>query len=162
MNLFESLFGHGGGKIKSKSIMAVLLLCTIALPFSVGTAFASNTTQTNTSTTPNLVNVTNKNTTTINNTKATVNPVVKTTATNTSTKNPTINNSTVKSSSKLAAGSPSSVSFSKAQINSAAAKIETFVQINHRLPNYVTISNTEVTMPQFLQLLTNNLLNINK
>ncbi len=142
--------------------MAVLLLCTIALPFSVGTAFASNTTQTNTSTTPNLVNVTNKNTTTINNTKTTVNPVVKTTATNTSTKNPTINNSTVKSSSKLAAGSPSSVSFSKAQINSAAAKIETFVQINHRLPNYVTISNTEVTMPQFLQLLTNNLLNINK
>ncbi len=141
--------------------MAVLLLCTIALPFSVGTAFAANTTQTNTNTTPNIINNTENNITTINNT-TTVNPIIKTTATNTSTKNTTINNSTVKSSSKSASGSPSSVSFSKTQINSAAAKLVTFVQINHRLPNYVTISNTEITMPQFLQLITTNLLNINK
>ena len=142
--------------------MAILLLCTIALPFSAGTAFAANTNLTNTTTTPNLVNVIDKNTTTINNTKATVNPVVKTTPTNTTTKNTTINTTTVKSSSKNATGSPSSVSFSQAQINTAAAKVTTFVQINHRLPNYVTISNTEVTMPQFLQLITANLLNINK
>ena len=142
--------------------MAILLLCTIALPFSAGTAFAANTNLTNTTTTPNLVNVTEKNTTTINNTKATVNSVVKTTPTNTTTKNTTINTTTVKSSSKNATGSPSSVSFSQAQINTAAAKVTTFVQINHRLPNYVTISNTEVTMPQFLQLITANLLNINK
>ncbi len=141
--------------------MAILLLCTIALPFSAGTAFAANTNQTNTTTTPNVVNMTDKNTTTINNTQATVNPTVKTTSTNTSTINTTIN-TTVKSSSKLAAGSPSSVSFSQAQINSAAVKVTTFVQINHRLPNYVTISNTEVTLPQFLQLITANLLNINK
>ena len=141
--------------------MAILLLCTIALPFSAGTAFAANTNLTNTTTTPNLVNVTDKNTTIINNTQATVNPTVKTTSTNTSTINTTIN-TTVKSSSKLAAGSPSSVSFSQAQINSAAVKVTTFVQINHRLPNYVTISNTEVTLPQFLQLITANLLNINK
>ena len=141
--------------------MAILLLCTIALPFSAGTAFAANTNPTNTTTTPNVVNVTNKNTTIINNTQATVNPTVKTTSTNTSTTNTTIN-TTVKSSSKLAAGSPSSVSFSQAQINSAAVKVTTFVQINHRLPNYVTISNTEVTLPQFLQLITTNLLNINK
>ncbi len=123
--------------------MAVLLLCTIALPFSIGTAFAANTSQTNTSTTCNSVNVTDQNITTINNTKETI-------ATTTS------------SSQKLAAGSPASVSFSKTQINSAASKVEAFVQINHRLPNYVTISNTEVTMPQFLQLITANLLNINK
>ncbi len=141
--------------------MAILLLCTIALPFSAGTAFAANTNLTNTTTTPNVVNVTDKNTTISNNTQATVNPTVKTTSTNTSTINTTIN-TTVKSSSKLAAGSPSSVSFSQAQINSAAVKVTTFVQINHRLPNYVTISNTEVTLPQFLQLITANLLNINK
>ena len=139
--------------------MAILLLCTIALPFSAGTAFAANTNLTNTTTTPNLVNMTDKNTTTINNTKVTVNP---TTPSNSSIENTTINTTTVKSSSKLAAGSPSSVSFSQAQINTAAAKLTTFVQINHRLPNYVTISNTEVTLPQFLQLITANLLNINK
>ena len=142
--------------------MAVLLLCIIALPFSAGTAFAANTNLTNTTTTPNLVNVTEKNTSSINNTKGTVNPVVKT-STNNSTKNATVNNTAVQSSSnKSAARTLSNVSFSQAQINSAAIKVTTFVQTNHRLPNYVTISNTEVTMPQFLQLLTTNLININK
>jgi hypothetical protein len=105
--------------------------------------------------------VTEKNITAINNTNKTVNPIVKTT-TNNSTRNATLNITPVKSSTNIAAGTPASVSFSQAQINSAAAKVTTFVQINHRLPNYVTISNTEVTIPQFLQLITANLLNINK
>jgi uncharacterized protein YpmS len=139
MNLREFI-GHGGGKIKCKSIMAILLLSAIILPFSAGTAFATTnitngtSNQTNPITNHNLTNVTN---------------LTKITTANTT--------STVK-----AAGSPASVSFTSKQINTAATTVTNFVQTNQRLPNYVTIANTEVTMPQFLQLITANLLDINK
>ncbi len=134
---FREYIGHGGGKIKSKSIIAVLLLSAIILPFSAGTAFATTnitngTSNQNPTTSLNLTNIT-KATTTTNVT------------------------STVK-----AAGSPTSVSFTSKQINTAANTVTNFVQTNNRLPNYVTISNVEITMPQFLQLMTTNLLNINK
>jgi len=149
MNLREFI-GHGGGKIKSKSIMAVLLLSAIILPFSAGTAFATTTNgtsnQTNPITSHNLTNVTNLTKTT-------------TTTTTTTTKTITATNGT---STVKAAGSPASVSFTSKQINTAATSITNFVQTNQRLPNYVTIANTEVTMPQFLQLITANLLDINK
>ncbi len=71
----------------------------------------------------------------------------------------------------IAAGSPegtstvtatTQVNFTNAEINNASARVMNFVQIDHRLPDYVTISNSEVTMPEFLQLITSNLLNINK
>lgn len=44
------------------------------------------------------------------------------------------------------------VTFTTTQINSASSKVKTFVETNNRLPNYVTISNTQVSMAQFLQL----------
>jgi hypothetical protein len=148
MNLREFI-GHGGGKIKCKSIMAILLLSAIILPFSAGTAFATTnitngTSNQNSTTSHNLTNVTN---------------ITKTTTTTTTTKTTTATNTT---STVKAAGSPASVSFTSKQINTAATSITNFVQTNQRLPNYVTIANTEVTMPQFLQLITANLLNINK
>jgi hypothetical protein len=129
--------------------MAVLLLSTIILPFGAGTAFATTniTNGTSNGTNPtishNLTNVTNQTKTAAvaNTTKATA---------------ATTNNTT------KAAGSVASVSFTSAQINTAAGKVAQFIQTNNRLPNYVTIGNVEVTMPQFLQLMTTNLLNINK
>jgi hypothetical protein len=156
LNLRESL-GHGGGKIKRESFMAVLLLSAIILPFGAGTAFATTniTNGTSNGTNPtishNLTNVTNQTKTAVENTTKTVAVVNTTKATATTTNNTT-----------KPAGSPASVSFTSAQINTAAGKVAQFIQTNNRLPNYVTIGNVEVTMPQFLQLMTTNLLNINK
>ncbi len=137
MNLFGNQLDIGGGKIKRELIMAVLLLCVITLPFSAGTAFASTNITNGTSNptiTNNLTNVTNQTTKTAANT------------------------TTVK-----AAGSPTATSsFTSKQINTAATNVTNFVNTNHRLPSYVTIANVQVTMPQFLQLITANLLNINK
>lgn len=53
------------------------------------------------------------------------------------------------------------VTFTTSQISSASVKVKTFVDTNNRLPNYVTISNTKVTMPQFLMLLTDDLKEVN-
>ena len=47
------------------------------------------------------------------------------------------------------------------QINAAAASVKLYVETNNRLPNYVTIGSSHVTMPQFLQLLVTSLLQIN-
>ncbi|MGA2676230.1 MAG: transglutaminase domain-containing protein [Methanobacterium sp.] len=116
--------------------MAVLLLSAIILPFGAGTAFATN----------NITNGTSNGT----------NPTINHNLTNVTDQTKTVANTT------KAAGSPASVSFTSKQINTAAGNVTKFVQTNNRLPNYVTIGNVEVTMPQFLQLMTTNLLNINK
>jgi predicted double-glycine peptidase len=50
--------------------------------------------------------------------------------------------------------------FSSSQINSASNSVKTYIETNYKLPNYVTINSTQVTMPQFLNLMTNNLRNI--
>lgn len=46
------------------------------------------------------------------------------------------------------------------QINNAAGTVKSYVEVNHRLPNSVTIGGKQVTMPQFLQLSTEALLSI--
>lgn len=43
------------------------------------------------------------------------------------------------------------------QIISAASRVKTFIETNNRLPNYVTILDYKVTMPQYLQLVTEDL-----
>ncbi len=60
----------------------------------------------------------------------------------------------------FAAEPASSVKFSSSQINSASTSVKNFVDKNDRLPSYVTIGKTKVTMPQFLKLITNNVQNI--
>jgi hypothetical protein len=126
-------FGHGGGKIKRKSITTVLLVFFMALSFSTSTAFATD-------------NITNTS-------SGSQQTTVKTTVTNQS----------ITTKTNQAAGSPTdpSVSFSSSQINSAAAKIKTFVDTNNRLPSYVTINNTKVTLPQLMKLVAQNIINLN-
>jgi len=156
--------------------MTVLLLLAIALPFSLGTAFATTnitngtSSQTNTTTSNNLAKVTDQNSTPTTNATETTKKV-NNTVNNTQTK--TVTPTTIKansSSTNKAAGSAASTStvktttstsFTNAEITSAASRVQSFVQTNDRLPNYVTISNTQVTMPEFLQLLVNDLLNYN-
>ena len=51
--------------------------------------------------------------------------------------------------------------FTTAEVNTAAASVKSYVEANHKLPNYVTIGSSQITMPQFLQLLVTGLLQIN-
>ena len=92
------------------------------------------------------------------------------TAANSTTKS--INNSqkqqtTVNSSQKqyAAAGeiktTVNSTSFTLAQINDAASRVKAYIETKHVLPNYVTIGTTQVKMPDFLRLLTADLLQLN-
>jgi transglutaminase-like putative cysteine protease len=73
--------------------------------------------------------------------------------TNTNTNNNTNTNTSTTNTS--------GTSFSDSQINTAANTVKSFYDTNGRLPGYVTINNIQVTMPQFLQLLSFDLLNIN-
>ncbi len=123
-----------GGKINSRLIYTILILLSLslALPLCLNTVSAT--------TTGNQTLHTNNSNTTSN-------------TSNTSNKS-------------LASGSPSTTNVSKTtftlnQINNASARIDSFVNTNHRLPNYVTISNQNITMPQFLQLVTQDLINTN-
>ncbi len=52
-------------------------------------------------------------------------------------------------------------SFTTADIQSAAAKLKSYIETNKKLPNYVTIGSTQVTMPEFLKLMVTGLLQIN-
>jgi hypothetical protein len=124
--------GHGGGIIKGKNILTVVMLLILALSFSTSAAFATT-------------NTTNSS------------QVKATTSSSISSSNSSATNT------NLAAGSSESsgVKFTSAQINDAAARMTTFIDNNKRLPNYVTIGSYQVTMPQYLQLIAQNLVNIN-
>ncbi len=52
-------------------------------------------------------------------------------------------------------------SFTTADIQSAAAKVKSYIETNKKLPNYVTIGTTQVSMPEFLKLMVKGLLQIN-
>jgi hypothetical protein len=52
--------------------------------------------------------------------------------------------------------------FTNTQITEAAGRVKTYIETNKRLPNFVTIGTVQVTMPQFLQLLTTGLIQVNK
>ena len=54
-----------------------------------------------------------------------------------------------------------STSFTVSQITDAAARVKSYIETNHKLPNYVTIGTTQVQMPEFLKLLTADLLQLN-
>lgn len=53
------------------------------------------------------------------------------------------------------------ITFTLNEITSAAANVKSFIETNHRLPAYVTISGMSITMPDFLRMLTTELLQIN-
>ncbi len=53
------------------------------------------------------------------------------------------------------------VKFTADQIRSAALRLNSFIETNHRLPNYVTIATKHVTIPDMLQLMTASILQLN-
>lgn len=57
--------------------------------------------------------------------------------------------------------STTTVTATPAQLDKASECVQKFIKDNKRLPNYVTISNRQVTMPQFLYLLNTGVTNLN-
>jgi glutamine amidotransferase-like uncharacterized protein len=51
-------------------------------------------------------------------------------------------------------------SFTIAQINSASKSVKTYLETYHKLPNYVTVPNKQVTSSQFLALITSDIINV--
>lgn len=130
----------------------MLLLFGLALFLSANTAFAATNTKTN---------VTNQNIDQINqvNGQNLDKNTVESSGQQKTTKS-------IQKAGKNAAGSTSSTktvakpkTFTKNQINDAASRVNSYISKNKRLPSSVTISSVKVTMPQFLGLLANNVLN---
>lgn len=57
--------------------------------------------------------------------------------------------------------SKTSTSFTLIEVKDAAARVKSYIETNHKLPNYVTIGTNQVKMPDFLKLLTAGLIQIN-
>lgn len=55
----------------------------------------------------------------------------------------------------------STTTVSVSQVASAASSVKSFIESNQRLPNYVTISGEQVTMSEFLYLLTTGTIQVN-
>ena len=51
--------------------------------------------------------------------------------------------------------------FTLSEINSASSRIKSFIDTNHRLPNHVTIGTTQISMSEFLKLMTGGLIQLN-
>ena len=149
----------GGGIINRKSISILLLLITIALPLNIGAISAATTSQTNINQDVIQNPTTNTNTQnslkTLKTTTNTANLAKNTAAKTISTKN-YATTGTIKT-----AKSTKSVTFTIANINNAASKVRAYTETKHKLPGYVTISGVKVTMPQFLHLLTEDILKVN-
>jgi hypothetical protein len=154
--------------------MVVLTLCCLTLPFSASTAFAATNVTNNTYNNVSNANATIQNVTgtvkTVTNVNKSTQVIIQSTVKNTSSNVTKVNTSSVakvnsstsqvKSNSNLAAGS-ALTTFTSSEIDNAAARVQSFVVTNHRLPNYVTIDDQQITMSDFLELMSQSIVNDN-
>lgn len=75
-----------------------------------------------------------------------------------STSNSTITNHT---KTTVASQATAKISFTPSQIGAASSKVKSYYEKNNKLPDSVTINNHKVTMPQFLQLITDDIYQLN-
>jgi len=155
MNFFKSL-DIGGGNINRRMTLVVLALFTLTLPLTMNLASAASS--------PSAVD---QNLTAIEDQEA--GQDLKTNQQN--SLDQTINQESIKNqTTNIAAGTESANETASAsgnqitsdQLNEAASSVKTFVDANHRLPNYVTVAGLQITLPQFLELLSEGLINVNK
>lgn len=68
-------------------------------------------------------------------------------------------NSTITNHAKTTVASSASakISFTPSQIGAASTKVKSYYEKNNKLPDSVTINNHKVTMPQFLQLISDDI-----
>ena len=72
--------------------------------------------------------------------------------------NVTVNHTTTTVTPKLVG---TTVKYTNSQIGAASSKIKAYYEKNNKLPSYVTINNNRVTMPQFLQLVSDDIYLLN-
>ena len=72
--------------------------------------------------------------------------------------NVTVNHTTTTVAAKLVT---SKVTYTNSQIGTASSKIKAYYEKNNKLPAYVAINNKKVTMPQFLQLVSDDIYLLN-
>lgn len=135
----------------------MLLLLTIALPLNVGAISAAATNQTN----DNSISDNASQTTNGQNSTQIVN-----TSTNNTTSLNTKNISSILTSKQeyAAAGTVKTVTPVKltiSNINAVAAKLVIYVKATHKLPNYILVSGNNMTLSQFLYLLTVDIIEVN-
>jgi len=95
------------------------------------------------------------------------------TTTDQTTKNSTVQNTTQTTNqsiltaanlhkSEAAAGTTKTITttFTIAQIKSAAVKLKSYIETNHKLPNYVTIGTTQILISNFLKLMSTAIVQI--
>jgi transglutaminase-like putative cysteine protease len=149
---------RGGGIINRKFLSILLLLITIAFPMNVGAISAAATNQTN-----DTINLNQAvQTTPGQNSSLILNKSVNnTTSTN-------IKNSTGTLASKqnyAAAGTvkttPTPVTLTLSNINIAATKLNIYIKANHKLPSYIMVSGKNITLSQFLYLISVDILKLN-
>jgi hypothetical protein len=147
----------GGGIINRKFLSILLLLLTIALPLNVGAISAAATNQTNNNSISNNVSQTTPEQ---NSTKILNASTNKTTSLN--TKN--ISSISTSKQNYAAAGTVKTitpVTFTISNINKVAAKLVIYVKATHKLPPYILVSGKNMTMSQFLYLLTVDIIKLN-
>ena len=144
------MFVYGGGIINRRSLSILLLLIIIALPLNVGaiSAAATNQTTDNISLDHAAPTVHGQNSTQIlnistNSTKSTKTENSAATA---------ISNGNYAAAGTVKSTAPVTVTLSN--VNSVAAKLVTYVKAYHKLPTYIMVSGHNLTLSQFLYILT--------
>ena len=143
--------------------MVVLMLSCLTIPLSTSTAFATTNVTNNTYNNVNNANATIQNVTgtvkTVTNVNQSVNntQAIQSTVKNNVSDVTNVNSNTSKS---MSAGSPETT-FTSSEIDNAAVRVQSFVTTNHRLPNFVTVNNQQISMSQFLELMSQSIVNDN-
>ncbi|HEX7467039.1 MAG TPA: hypothetical protein VF324_00445, partial [Methanobacterium sp.] len=148
--------GHGGGKIKRKLLFSVLLLFGLALLLNVSDVSATADNQTDTLNQSLGQDLGVNEITQISDQQLTTNETDPN-----STEEITSSSTGQTTSSSTGQTNISPPKFTSDQITVASTDVKSYVETNHKLPDYVTIGTTKVSMPSFLELLTTSVLQIN-
>lgn len=159
MNFFKSL-DIGGGNINRRMTLVVLALFTLTLPLTMNLASAASSPS---AADQNLTVMVDQS----SNQDLMIDLSIQQQNTQIQTRN---HQNTQIQTTNIAAGTESANETASAsgnqitsdQLNEAASSVKTFVDVNHRLPNYVTVAGLQITLPQFLELLSEGLINVNK
>jgi transglutaminase-like putative cysteine protease len=148
----------GGGIINRKFLSILLLLLIIAFPLNVGAISAAATNQTND--TSNL----NK---TVQSTPVQNSSLILNKSTNNTTSSNIKNNTgtTLSKQNYAAAGTvkttATTVTLTLSSINTVAAKLALYIKATHKLPSYIMVSGNNMTLSQFLYILSVDLIKVN-
>ena len=107
-----------------------------------------------------LINQNYTGTNTTNSSNSTITNSSTTTSDNSTTTNTTTTDNSTNTTTNGTLTNNTTISYTISEIEDAATRVANYVEANYRLPNYVTIGTEQVSMPNFLKLLVDTLLNI--